>query len=266
MEILIISRRKMAASLAIVALFALIMVSASWSYRGAVAVMARLAAADRKLPIYGVTTGEKKIAISFDAAWGAERTPQILDILDRYGLKTTFFLVTFWVQDYPDAAREIARRGHEIGLHSTTHPHMNTLSREQIRQELAANLQVVEETTGQRATLFRPPFGEYSNPVIETAGELGLRTIQWSLDSLDWRDLSAEAMAGRILEGVHPGAIVLFHNNGKHTPEALEIILPRLKELGYQVVPISQLVYPGDNYVDHRGFQHPRPAVSDKNR
>ncbi len=231
--------------------------AAGWGGSPAVMVAA-VSASPRLLPIYGVDTTDKKVAISFDAAWGAERTPAILDILDRYGVKTTFFLVGFWIDDHPDVLKEIAARGHEIGNHTATHPHLNSLDKGSIKEELASVNEQIKAATGQTAILFRPPFGEYSDKVIEAAQEVGLYTIQWSVDSLDWKDLSADAIYQRIIDNIHPGAIVLFHNNAINTPEALPRILEALRAKDYEVVPISKLIYRDGYYIDHRGFQRPR--------
>ncbi|NLJ99841.1 MAG: polysaccharide deacetylase family protein [Clostridia bacterium] len=206
-------------------------------------------------PVYSVEMEDKKVALSFDACWGAERTEKILDILDKYKVKTTFFLVNIWLEDYPDKAKEVAERGHEIGLHSTTHPHFTTLPVEEMKKELKDNYDMVEKTTGYKAKLFRPPFGDYNNTVIETAGDMGITTIQWSIDSLDWKDLSAQEIANRILSRADKGAIILMHNDGKHTPESLEIIIPKLKAEGYSIVPISDLIHQENWYVDINGIQ-----------
>ena len=124
---------------------------------------------DKRLPIYSVETEEKKIAISFDAAYGDQYTPQILDILDGYNVKTTFFLVGFWIDKYVEVLEEIHRRGHEIGNHSTTHPQMSKLTVEEIKKELETTAEKIKAVTGKDPILFRPPFGEYNNKVIETA-------------------------------------------------------------------------------------------------
>lgn len=217
-----------------------------------------MAASDRRIPIYSVDTKEARVAISFDAAWGADRTEAILDILDAHQVKTTFFLVTFWVERYPDMAREIVARGHEIGMHSTSHPDMTALSKAQMREELQENHRVIQERTGFDARLFRPPFGAYSNALMEVVeDELGFKTIQWSVDSLDWKDVDAGFIERRILDQVGPGDIVLFHNNAEATPQALPRILTELQARGYEIVPISQLIY-WDNYrINHEGRQVP---------
>lgn len=212
----------------------------------------------RKVPIYSVEQPEKKIAISFDATWGAERTLQILDILDAHNVKATFFLVNIWLEEYPQMTREIARRGHEIGMHSVSHPHFSTLSKEEITQELLGNQNLIEELVGTKPTLFRPPFGDYNNLSLETAEELGITTIQWSVDSLDWKDLSAAEIQERVLGRAGSGDIVLFHNNGLHTAEALEGILTQFEQDGLQLVPIGELLLPADtSYIDFNGVQRP---------
>ncbi len=210
---------------------------------------------DRLIPIYKVETSQNELAISFDASWGAEHTLAILDMLDQYQIKATFFLVNIWLNDYPQMAAEIAARGHEIGLHSVSHPHFPDLSPEQIREELLANASLIKEITGYECSLFRPPFGDYNNDLLSIATELGFTTIQWSVDSLDWQDLSAAEISDRVLTKSGAGDIILFHNNGLHTAEALPQILEQLAAQGLKVKPISELLLQGDYYIDHNGVQ-----------
>lgn len=220
------------------------------------AMMVASSVGERLVPIYKVEREEKWISISFDATWGVDHTDRLLDILDRHGVKTTFFLAGYWVEKYPDYVKKIAERGHELGNHSYEHPHLNTLSKEAIRADLSRNHELLVELTGERPILFRPPFGEYSNKVIEVASELGYFTIQWSIDSLDWKDVSADFMVNRVMENAGPGEIVLFHNAGKHTPEAIERLIPMLQSEGYEIVPISQLIYKENYRIEsHSGVQ-----------
>lgn len=214
---------------------------------------------DRLLPIYRVGCDKKRLSFSFDAAWGSEKTPLILDILDRYNLKTTFFLVGFWIEDYPEMAKEIVKRGHEIGNHSSTHPRMSRLSEQEIWKELEHTHKIIKDYTGFEAELFRPPFGDYNNRLIETCEKFGYKVIQWDVDSLDWKDLSASAIADRVLKRVKKGSIVLFHNNGKNTPQALISIIENLQTQGYEIVPVSQLIIKHNYYIDNNGEQKPLP-------
>lgn len=205
---------------------------------------------ERLVPIYYVETDEKKVAFSFDASWGAERTEKILEVLEENEIKTTFFLTGFWVESYPEYVKLIARKGHEIGNHTLTHPHLNNLTGEEIRVELKRVEQMIEQVSGQKTTLFRPPFGEYSNQVIETASGLGYKTIQWSIDSLDWQNLTKEEIVERVTSRAHKGAIILFHNNGLYTADALPEIIAYYRRHNYTIVPVSELLYDDDYYID----------------
>ena len=209
----------------------------------------------RELPIYCVDTSEKKIAISFDAAWGSDYTEDLLSILKEHDIKSTFFLVGFWVDKYPEMVKRIDEEGHEIGNHSAKHPHMSQLSKEQITDELAKTSTKIEGITNKKVTLFRPPFGDYNNRLIETSREMGIQVIQWDVDSLDYKDYGADAIVKRVLSKVKSGSIVLFHNNATYTKDALPIILDNLQKEGYKIVPVSELIFKENYYIDHTGMQ-----------
>ena len=215
---------------------------------------------EKKLPIYCVQTEEPKVSVSFDAAWGADDTDELLRILKENDVKATFFLCGYWVEKYPEEVQKIAEAGHDLGNHSATHPHMSQLTAEQITEELQKCHQNVKELTGIEMDLFRPPFGEYDNKVIETATANGYYTIQWDIDSLDWKEQGAEAEINQVLNHKHlgNGSIVLFHNDAKYTPQVLDRILKGIKEKGYDIVPVSQLIYRGAFDLDHEGRQIPK--------
>lgn len=216
-------------------------------------------APNKELPIYSVQTDEKKVAISFDAAWGDEKTLQILDILDQYQIKTTFFLVGFWVDKYPEHVAQIDARGHEIGNHSTTHPHMSQLRADQVRQEVQTTSDKIAAITGKPTTLFRPPYGDYNNQLILTLRDMGHYPIQWSVDSLDWKDPGVAQLVKNVTGKIKAGDIVLFHNNSTHIVQALPQILDSMKEKGLSVVPISELIYKENYTIDHTGMQKQLP-------
>ncbi len=201
----------------------------------------------KKLPIYSVETSEKKIAISFDCAWGVDYTDKLLETMEKENVKCTFFMVEFWTRKYPDYVKKISEYGHEIGTHSSTHPYMSKLSKENIIKELTSSCKAIEEITNKKVEVFRPPYGDYDDLLIDTAKLLNLYTIQWSVDSLDWKDLSKNEIKKRVLERVKNGSIVLFHNQGLHTYEALPEIISELKEKGFEFVKIGDLIYK-DNY------------------
>lgn len=209
----------------------------------------------RKIPVYAVETDKKQIAISFDAAWGSDKTEAILTTLKEYQVGATFFLVGFWVKDYPEMTKKIDQQGFEIGTHSNTHPDMCKLSAADIKLELETSMNLITQKTGKEVKLFRAPFGSYNNTLISTAEELGLTTIQWSIDGLDWKGISALDITNRILTKVKNGSIVLFHNNSDHIVEALPMILDRLKMQGYTITCIGDLIYKENFTIDHAGVQ-----------
>lgn len=219
------------------------------------------AASARKIPIYSVETAEKKISISFDAAWGNEDTEQLIEELAQFNVKATFFVVGQWVDKYPESVKALADAGHEVMNHSNTHPHMPQLSAAQMRAEIESCNQKIASVTGKTPTLLRPPYGDYNNTLVETLQAMGMYCVQWDVDSLDWKDLSATEITQRVTSRVRNGSIVLFHNAAKHTPEALPGILDELiNKQGYTIVPISQLIHPGVYLGDHEGRQHPSAA------
>ena len=201
----------------------------------------------RKLPIYRVRTDEKKIAISFDCAWGVDYTDALLSVMEKEQVKCTFFMVEFWTEKHPDYVKKIFDAGHEIGTHSATHPYMSKLDKTAIERELYSSSMAIEKITGKKVEVFRPPYGDYDNLLIDTAYSMGLYTIQWDVDSLDWKDLSAKEILNRVVSRVKSGSIVLFHNQGLHTAQALPNIIKTLKSEGYEFVPIGELIY-RDNY------------------
>lgn len=197
----------------------------------------------RSLPIYAVGTEEKKVAISFDCAWGTEKTDRLLQIMAEENIRSTFFMVEFWTEKYPEYVKKIDEAGHEIGTHSATHPYMSKLSEEKIRMELSTSAAAIEGITGKKVELFRPPYGDYNDRLVDTAKDMGLYTVQWDVDSLDWKNLSGQEIAMRVISRVKPGSIILCHNNAEHTPEALPLIIADLKNKGYTFVPVGELIY-----------------------
>ena len=213
-------------------------------------------AASKPLPVYNVGRDDNKIAISFDAAWGDEKTDEILHILKERNITTSFFLVGYWVDAYPEDVRKIHAAGHEIGNHSATHPHMSKLSKGQIVEELQKCSDKVEATTGVPTTLFRPPYGDYNSLVVETSREQGYEIVQWDVDSLDWKNYGIQPMVDQVMKKVKSGSVILFHNNSEYITQALPIILDKLLEQGYEIVPVSALLLEGETIIDHAGCQH----------
>lgn len=213
----------------------------------------------RELPIYCVQTDKPQIAISFDAAWGNEDTQKILDILAKHEVKATFFMTGGWVESYPDDVKAIQAAGHDLGNHSENHKNMSQLSDDEKTTELMTVHNKVKELTGYDMFLFRPPYGDYDNAVVLNAKENGYYTIQWDVDSLDWKDYGVDAIIDTVCNHKHlgNGSIILCHNGAKYTAEALDTLITNLKNQGYEFVPISELILKNNYHMDHEGRQIP---------
>ena len=214
-------------------------------------------ASQKVLPIYSVEREDKVISVTFDASWGGDKTLAILDLLDQYNAKATFFLVGIWVDTYPALVQEIARRGHEIGNHSDSHAHFTQISDAQIRQELKDCSDKIEALTGTRPTLFRPPYGDYNSKVITVVRDAGYEAMQWSIDSLDWKNRGVNDLVKRATNNVQKGDIILFHNDSQYIVEALPAILQHYQAQGFTMIPAKDILLSGNTTIDVQGKQHP---------
>ncbi|MBS7315048.1 MAG: polysaccharide deacetylase family protein [Clostridiaceae bacterium] len=213
------------------------------------------ARAERDLPIYCVGRDDNVVSLSFDAAWGNEDTQQLIDILAEHDIKATFFVVGEWVDKYPESVKALFDAGHEVMNHSNTHPHFTQLSPAQMAAEVKACADKIEAVTGVRPNLFRPPYGDYNDAVVSTMRQEGFYTIQWDVDSLDWKNPGSDAIVKRVLEKTKSGSIILFHNAAAQTPAALPAILDGLIARGFTFAPVSELIYKDGFYMDHTGMQ-----------
>lgn len=216
------------------------------------------AAAERQLPIYSVETpgDTKQVAISFDAAWGNEDTEALLEILNSYEVQATFFVVGDWVEKYPESVKALSDAGHDVMNHSDTHPYMTQCAAGQMVSEIESCNDRIEAVTGVRPTLFRCPYGDYNDSVISAVRSLGMEPVQWDVDSLDWKGISANEITQNVLSKVKSGSIVLFHNAADHTPEALPNIISHLQYDGFRFVKIADLLADGAYTIDANGTQH----------
>lgn len=213
---------------------------------------------EKQLPIYCVKTDKKQIALTFDGAWGNEDTSTLLSILERQDVTATFFFTGGWISKYPEDVKTILSKGHEVGNHSENHKQMSKLSKEQCKEELQIVHDKVKELTGLDMTVFRPPFGDYNDTVIQAANELGYHVIQWDVDSLDWKDYGCDSIIHTVTNHKHlgNGSIILMHNGAKYTKDALEQMIINLKEQGYEFVKVSELIYKENYKMDHEGRQY----------
>lgn len=211
----------------------------------------------KELPIYCVDTEEKKVALSFDAAWGNEDTQQILDILKEHDIHVTFFMTGGWVENFPEDVKKIKEAGHDLGNHSENHKNMSQLNDSDCQSELMKVHEKVKELTGVEMHLFRPPYGDYDNEVIQNVTSCGYYAIQWDVDSLDWKDYGVDSIVKTVTEhkNLQNGSIILMHNGAKYTAEALPKVIEGLKAKGYEIVPISKLIYKDNYHLDVTGRQ-----------
>ena len=240
----------------IICAFILVAVLLAVSYEGGASAMVWFGSSTRRVPIYNVSTEEKQVAISFDAAWGADKTEEIIDVLSQYNAKATFFLVGFWVDKYPDMVKRIDDAGLEIGTHSNTHPDMAKISENSVREELSSSMEKISAITGKDVKVFRPPYGAYNNTLLSVCDELGLKAIQWDVDSLDWKGLSASEVTKRVMDKAKNGSIILMHNNADNVVESTRLTLDYLTRSGYKVTSVGELIYWEDYYIDANGVQH----------
>ncbi len=211
----------------------------------------------KELPIYSVETDEKKVALSFDAAWGNEDTQQILDILEKHQVHATFFMTGGWVENYPDDVKRIHEAGHDLANHSENHKNMSQLSDAECEQEVMKVHEKVKKLTGVDMELFRPPYGDYDDEVIKNVTACGYYCIQWDVDSLDWKDYGVDSIVDTVVnhKNLRNGSIILCHNGAKYTKDALPAVITGLREQGYEIVPVSELIYEKDYHMDVTGRQ-----------
>ena len=189
--------------------------------------------------------------------WGNKDTKKILEVLKKQNVKVTFFMTGGWIEKYPDDVKAIAAAGHDLGNHSENHKQMSQLSAEQCKEEIMKPHEKVKKLTGKDMILFRPPYGDYNDTLIQVCQENKYFPIQWDVDSLDWKDYDAATIIKKVTEHKHlsNGSIILCHNGAKHTAEALDQMITTLKGKGYELVPISELIL-RDNYsINHEGRQ-----------
>lgn len=218
-------------------------------------IIATSSNAEKLLPIYNVQTQENKVALTMNCAWNANDIDSILETLKNNNVNITFFMVGDWIEKYPEYAKKIYESGNEIGSHSNTHPHVNNLSKEKNIEELRKCNEKIEKITGSKANLYRTPYGEYNNTVLQAAKEEGYRTIQWNIDTLDYNSLTGEEMWSRINNKLEKGSIILTHNGTTHTADSLDMIIKNIKKKGFEIVKVSELIYQDNYNINNNGTQ-----------
>ncbi len=211
-------------------------------------------------PIYSVDTSDKVVSITLDINWAEkDNLSVILDLLDKYNIKGTFFIMGGWVnysEENVNKLKDITERGHEIGNHSYMHPGFSKINEQKMEEEIMKTDEIIKKYTGQEVVLFRFPSGDYNEKAVKKVNDLKHYAIQWDADSVDWKELGCEVEYNKIMKNIHPGAIMLFHNNAKYTPENLERIIIDLKGKGYEFKTVGEMIYKDSYYIDKNGVQH----------
>jgi len=236
---------------------ALFVIGIVFSFAGNITtnIIATVASANKELPIYCIETSSNDISLTFDCAWGADDMPKILDILKANDVKATFFVLGEWAEKFPEVIKRMAEEGHDVANHSDTHPHIASFSYEDIKKEISEANTKIENLTGKKNDLFRAPYGEYNDNVINAARELGFYTIQWDVDSLDWKNLGKENILNRVLNKTKSGSIILMHNGTEDTANVLDEMIKKLKEKGFNFKKTSEFIYRENYSIDHTGKQ-----------
>ena len=224
---------------------------------GAILTSVVTQATERQLPVYCVERGDNKISLTFDVAWENSNTQELIDILDEYDARATFFVTGDWCDRYPDDIKMFADAGHEIQNHSDVHPHVKGMNVNDLITDTKSASRKIKDITDTEPTLYRAPYGEYDDTVITTVEGMGLTVIQWDVDSLDWKKPDPSAITKKVVNSVKSGSIVLFHNDLENTTEALPQILEQLSQKGYEFVPVSELIYTENYTIDPNGMQIP---------
>lgn len=210
---------------------------------------------NKLLPIYSVEIDKPFVALTFDCAWGADDIQDIINTLRSNNLQAAFFTVGDWVQKYPDAVKALSTAGMEIGNHSDSHAHVNNLSYEENQNDMIKCNEKITAITGKKVKFYRGPYGEYNNTVINVAKSLGMKVIQWDIDTLDYKDKTPHEMCERIKKKIRNGSIILMHNDTKYTATGLQQIIDKITSLGYKIVPLEELIYFENYKINHEGRQ-----------
>lgn len=194
---------------------------------------------------FSVKDTEKRIALSFDDGPLAGKTDKILDVLDKYGIKATFFMVGSQVMYCPETAMRVMSDGHEIGNHTNNHKSLAALSEDELDDEICHAERAIFDACGYIPSLFRPPEGVCTEKISRAAKKQGYSIIMWSVDTLDWQGKNAEIIAENVLANAKPGAVILMHDGifaKSHTAESLDLIIPALLAEGYTFVTVGELI------------------------
>ena len=192
-------------------------------------------------PIFHGNIGEPKIAFACNVFWGEEFLPDMLNTLEGNNIKITFFIGGSWGNRFPNLVTELSTRGHELGNHTYSHPHPNTLSKDKNKEQIQRAEQLITQLTQIKTTLYAPPYGEYNDTVLLAAAELGYTTIMWTIDTIDWQRPPAEIIINRVMKKINNGAIILIHPT-ESTAKALPELIRQIKNQGYTISTVTDII------------------------
>ncbi len=192
--------------------------------------------------MYEAETNEKIIALTFDDGPDNVHTPNILDVLEKHHVPATFFLLGVRVEKYPEVVKRIDNEQHVIGNHTYWHPELTKTGVQNMKFELEKGEQAIESVIKKKPKLFRAPYGALNETLVSGLSDLGYRAAGWSVDSEDWKGIAKDKVKQRVINDIHPGAIVLMHSEGNiNTAEALDELIPILKKAGYHFVTVPEM-------------------------
>jgi len=208
------------------------------------------------MPVCRVATDEKKVALTFDTAFGEnDYTSQVLDVLSNEGVRATFCVMGLWAKENPEALDAVLRGGHEIASHSMNHMRYPDMTSAEIIKDASEASDLIFDMTGYDTNVIRLPYGAFDTNTILSLESEGYLPIKWSLDSKDWKGYASDKIADGVMGQVEKGDIIMFQNNMENTPEAVRSIVLSLREKGYKIVPLSDLLLNGDYIINGDGTQ-----------
>ena len=182
------------------------------------------------------------MALAINVAWGEEYLPEILKVLEAAKIKATFFLVGSWVKVFPEKVKELAKAGHELANHGLYHGHPQQMGSDELRRLIVNNESLITALTGCKPVkYFAPPYGELNTTILGVAGNLGYRTIMWSVDSVDWKHPAPEILIQRVISKIEPGGIILLHPTIV-TQKALPDLIRELRAKGLEPGTVSSVL------------------------
>ena len=192
-------------------------------------------------PIYRGHPEKTMVSLAVNVAWGEEYLPEMLEVLKKHSIHATFFFEGQWVKKHPDLAKMIINAGHEGGNHSYTHPDMARLSEALAKEEMEKTNNVIESATGTHPLLFAPPSGSFTDATVEVAHQLGMRTTLWTVDTIDWKKPTPDALINRVISRIHPGAIILMHPT-EASSTSLDTLIKKIKAKQLKIDTVSNLL------------------------